>query len=226
MSTAAQIAANQANSLLSTGPKTEAGKAKSAFNALKTGLTGRTVLLPGEDAAAYQEHVARFHKTYNPQTPAERNLAQTIADTEWRLLRIPSLESGIYALGLCHFADLFADEPDPDVRRALIQAHTFMTYRKDLNNLSLQERRLRSQRQEDVAALTALQNAGIAARKQELKLAAAKYLACQRTGEPFHPAEFGFEINLTEIEAAATQMKAQREAALAEHSAFLAQKAA
>jgi hypothetical protein len=226
MSTAAQIAANQANSLLSTGPKTEAGKAKSAFNALKTGLTGRTVLLPGEDAAAYQEHIARFHKTYNPQTPAERGLVQTIADTEWRLLRIPSLESGIYALGLRHFADLFADEADPDVRRALMQAHTFMTYRKDLNNLSLQERRLRSQRQEDVAALTALQNAGIAARKQELKQAAVKYLACQRTGEPFPSAEFGFEISLSEIEAAAALIKAQREAAFAEHSAFLAQKAA
>jgi hypothetical protein len=226
MSTAAQIAANQANSLLSTGPKTEAGKAKSAFNALKIGLTGRTVLLPGDEAAAYQEHVARFHKTYNPQTPAERNLVQTIADTEWRLLRIPSLESGIYALGLCHFADLFGDETDPDVRRALIQAHTFMTYRKDLNNLSLQERRLRQQRQEDVAALVVLQNAGLAARKQDLKKAATKYLVCQRTGEPFHPAEFGFEISLSEIEAAALQIKAQREAALAEHSAFLAQKAA
>ncbi|MGA8598820.1 MAG: hypothetical protein WB676_29225 [Bryobacteraceae bacterium] len=53
MSTAAQIAANQANAQLSTGPTSETGKAKSSLNAVKTGLTGRTVLLPGDDAAIY-----------------------------------------------------------------------------------------------------------------------------------------------------------------------------
>ena len=52
MSTDAQVTANRANSLLSTGPKTEAGKARSATNALKTGLTGRTVLLPGDDGGS------------------------------------------------------------------------------------------------------------------------------------------------------------------------------
>src|SRR5579863_5462974 len=44
--------ANRQNSLLSTGPKTPEGKAASSRNALKTGLTGRTVLLPGDDAEA------------------------------------------------------------------------------------------------------------------------------------------------------------------------------
>src|SRR6185437_6194490 len=39
----AQLAANRANSQLSTGPTSEAGKAKSSLNAVKTGLTGRTV---------------------------------------------------------------------------------------------------------------------------------------------------------------------------------------
>ena len=52
MSTAAQIAANQKNSQLSTGPTSEAGKAKSSLNAVKSGLTGRTVLLPTDDAAS------------------------------------------------------------------------------------------------------------------------------------------------------------------------------
>ena len=53
MSSPKQLAANQANSQLSTGPKTPEGKATSSLNAVKTGLTGRTVLLPGDDAAAY-----------------------------------------------------------------------------------------------------------------------------------------------------------------------------
>src|ERR1700761_9360167 len=104
MSTLAQIAANQANSKLSTGPTSLEGKAKSSLNAVKTGLTGRTVLLPGDDAALYESHVAGFFARYEPAGDEERNLVQSLADTEWRLLRIPSLEMGIYAVGRIEFA--------------------------------------------------------------------------------------------------------------------------
>jgi hypothetical protein len=55
-----RLAANRANAQRSTGPRTKTGKAKSALNAVKTGLTGRTVLLPTADVAAYQAHVKRF----------------------------------------------------------------------------------------------------------------------------------------------------------------------
>src|SRR5256885_551006 len=48
---AAQIAANRRNSQLSTGPKTDEGKARSRRNALKHGLTGEGVALPDEAAA-------------------------------------------------------------------------------------------------------------------------------------------------------------------------------
>src|SRR5947207_15068194 len=43
MSSPKQIEANRANSLLSTGPTSPAGKAKASHNAVNTGLTGRTV---------------------------------------------------------------------------------------------------------------------------------------------------------------------------------------
>src|SRR5215467_58147 len=49
-----QLAANRRNAQLSTGPKSEEGKSKSSLNAVRTGLTGRTVLLPTDDAAGYQ----------------------------------------------------------------------------------------------------------------------------------------------------------------------------
>ncbi|MBV9938821.1 MAG: hypothetical protein JO150_09975 [Acidobacteriaceae bacterium] len=39
-----RLAANRANAQWSTGPQTPEGKAKSSLNAVKTGLTGRTVL--------------------------------------------------------------------------------------------------------------------------------------------------------------------------------------
>jgi hypothetical protein len=49
---AAQLAANRANAEKSCGPKTAAGKFTSSHNAVKTGLTGRTILLPTDDVAA------------------------------------------------------------------------------------------------------------------------------------------------------------------------------
>ncbi|MDQ2948880.1 MAG: hypothetical protein M3Y27_23545, partial [Acidobacteriota bacterium] len=127
MSTPAQIAANKANAQLSTGATTEIGKSKSCLNAVKTGLTGRTVLLPGDDAAAYEAHLARFVKLYEPAAEDENNLVQSLADTEWRLLRVPSLEMGIYALARLEFSSLFPDETEA-VRNSLIEAKTFLTY--------------------------------------------------------------------------------------------------
>ena len=44
----AQLAANRANATHSTGPRTEEGQKRSSLNAMKHGLTGRTVLLPRE----------------------------------------------------------------------------------------------------------------------------------------------------------------------------------
>jgi hypothetical protein len=146
MSTPAQIVANQVNALLSTGPTSAAGKSKSSLNAVKTGLTGRTVLLSSEDAALYEQHVTRFMQQYEPEGDEEQTLVQSLADTQWRLLRIPSLEAGIYALGRIEFAELFAGE-DESVRPHLINAKTLLVYQRQLNNLNLQESRLRRQRE-------------------------------------------------------------------------------
>jgi hypothetical protein len=164
MSTAAQIAANQKNAQLSTGPTSEPGKAKSSLNAVKSGLTGRTVLLPGDDAALYQAHISHFVEHYAPVGDDERNLVQSLADTEWRLLRIPALEMGIYAVGRLEFAGSFANQ-DEAVRKHLIEAQVFLAYQRQLNNLSIQENRLRRQRDKDTAALRELQEK----RKQRAK---------------------------------------------------------
>ena len=153
----AQLAANRANSQSSTGPKTEQGKLASSHNALKTGLTGRTIVLPTDDVAAYQSLVALINRKFNPANEIEQHLTQTIADTEWRLLRIPTLESGFYALGRHELAADCAHEPDPQLRAAMLEAHIFRTYQKDLRNLALQERRLRNQLRQDIAELRRLQ---------------------------------------------------------------------
>src|SRR5947199_4259651 len=130
----AKQTANQANAQLSRGPKTPEGKVKSSLNAVKTGLTGRTVLLHSDDAAVYQQHVRDYEKELRPVGQRECDLAQSIADSTWRLSRIPALEMAIYAQGRTQFASHFEHE-DISTRPALIELHTFLAYEKQLRNL-------------------------------------------------------------------------------------------
>jgi hypothetical protein len=153
----AKLSANRANAQQSTGPKTEAGKAKVSLNAVKTGLTGRTILLPSDDVTAYQTAVARFTERWQPQTEEERILVQALTDTDWRLQRIPALEYGVYAMGEREFVDDFADEADPNIRRSLIQTQIFIQHRRELMNLQTQESRLRRHRQQDETRLQEIQ---------------------------------------------------------------------
>jgi hypothetical protein len=146
----AQFAANQANAQLSTGPTSETGKKTSSLNAVKTGLTGRTVLLSSDDAEAYRRHIAAYEAEYKPLGLRECELVQSLADTQWRLNRIPGLESAIYALGRTEFEGTVEDE--------MIELHTHLKYEKQLRNLQLQESRLLRRYQKEMAELRSLQD--------------------------------------------------------------------
>ncbi|MBV9761163.1 MAG: hypothetical protein JO340_11415 [Acidobacteriaceae bacterium] len=212
MSTPAQIAANQKNAQFSTGPTSPEGKAASSLNAVKTGLTGRTVLLPGDDAAAYEAHVQGFFTRHQPEGDQERNLVQSLADTEWRLLRIPALEFGIYAVGRLEFANEFPAEAS-ESRKHLIEAKVFLAYQRQLNNLSIQECRLRRHFDKDAAALRQLQESRIrearARRQSLLNEAARQYIAAvhEERHELWEPDENGFEFSMEEVEVRALEIE-------------------
>src|SRR3974390_33274 len=195
MSTAAQAAASRINGALSHGPTSEEGKATSSLNALKTGLTGRTVLLPSEDAALYEAHLSQFRQQYQPVGDQELALVQSLADTWGRIARIPSLEMGIYALGRLEFADLFP-EYDEDSRKVLIEAKVFLAYQRQLVNLGIQEGRLRRQAEKDLATLQALQQPRIQANQARLNHAASLYINAvhQNRQEEYDPEALGFEF--------------------------------
>jgi hypothetical protein len=152
----AKLTANRANAQLSSGPRTAAGKAVSSMNAVTTGLTGRTVLLPSDDAEAYRQHLAAYENEFKPVGLRECELVQSLADIQWRLQRIPGLEMAIYARGRDEFAEQFEDL-DPEVRSARIDLETFIHYQKPLRNLQIQEGRLQRQREKDMAELRELQ---------------------------------------------------------------------
>ena len=152
----AKLTANRANAQLSSGPRTAAGKAVSSMNAVKTGLTGRTVLLPSDDAEAYRNLLAAYENEFKPVGLRECELVQSLADIQWRLQRIPGLEMAIYARGRDEFAEQFEDL-DPAARSARLDLETFIHYQKPLRNLQLQEGRLQRQREKDMAELRELQ---------------------------------------------------------------------
>ena len=208
MASAAQAAASRVNGALSHGPTSESGKAISSLNALKTGLTGRTVLLPSEDAALYEAHLARFRDLYQPVGDQELALVQSLADTHWRIARIPSLEAGIYALGRLEFADLFPDQ-DEGVRKQLIEAKIYLAYQRQLANLSVQEGRLRRQAEKDLAILQDLREVRRLETRSRLNEAARAYIAAVRQNrqEQFDPKALGFEFTLQQIEARAQELQ-------------------
>ena len=148
-------AANRANAQKSTGPTSEAGRAKSSLNALKHGLTGNTVLLDSDDADTYQHHLDEHVLQFKPITFEERRLVQSIHDCAWRLDRILNLESTIYAKGRIELHACFYELPE-EQRKSFVNLEITERNTKQLRNLHTQEARLQKQRARDIAALKQL----------------------------------------------------------------------
>jgi hypothetical protein len=94
-----QIAANRLNAQRSTGPRTAAGKARVSSNALKHGLTGRDVVLPGENPDDFDSFRAGLLTSLDPQGELEGAFAERIVVDLWRLRRIPIVEAALYRRG-------------------------------------------------------------------------------------------------------------------------------
>ena len=201
MSSAAQLAANRANSQKSTGPSTEEGKDRVRFNAVRHNLTGASILLPSDDAALYEQHCRSFHDDLKPLGHREELLVQAIADHHWRLARIPSLEAAIYAAARMRFA-----EEDQDRPAALIDAQIYMTCEKQFRNLQIQEARLTRYVKNDMAELKSLQAAREREEKEQFELAATLAAKAEAEGQTFYPEEFGFVFSTADL-AAFTQAK-------------------
>ena len=75
----ARVAANRRNAAKSTGPKTPEGKARARANAIKHGLTGAGVALPGEDAAAIEAEFLQAQEDFAPTTALGRKLVRRAA---------------------------------------------------------------------------------------------------------------------------------------------------
>jgi hypothetical protein len=91
-----QIAANRANALHSTGPKTLEGKAAVRLNAFRHGLLARDVVLPEEDLDAFEDLQNRVRADLSPVGPIEEILVDRVVNTMWRLRRLERAETALF----------------------------------------------------------------------------------------------------------------------------------
>jgi len=172
--------ANRANSQHSTGPRTESGKQRSSLNALRHGLSSRTAVMPSEDPQAYQLHCQQFHDEYQPKTPTEIHLVQELADTAWRLERIPLLE-----------ANLLARSTDTRSTREPI-ADDVAEATRALATLGMHGQRLSRQFHKTLDQLRAIQTERREREQHDLKRAASLLELHKHKGIPYDPAQDGF----------------------------------
>jgi hypothetical protein len=88
MATEAQINANRRNAERSTGPRTETGRNRSRYNALKHGFRAEWAILPDEDPAALQERLDDWTADLQPRNSVEQYLVERGVRLSWQLDRV------------------------------------------------------------------------------------------------------------------------------------------
>ena len=148
MSTPAQIAANQANSKLSTGATTEAGKKIVSQNSWKHGLCAKLHIAPPGEEDALEEHVAGYLQAYAPVNLPERDLVRNIAENHFRLQRAHALEHALFTeIMLEQSANVDSASAD----------ETWQEKTRELKNITVQAGRIQRAIEKSTAALNAMQ---------------------------------------------------------------------
>ena len=83
---------NRRNARKSTGPKTAEGKDRSRFNAVKHGVTAKTLVLPGEDAEALRVRLDAWTEDLQPRDDVEQYLVERAVQVSWQLDRADRAE--------------------------------------------------------------------------------------------------------------------------------------
>jgi hypothetical protein len=89
----ARQTANTANALLSTGPRTGEGKARSSQNARKHGLTAAQLVIAPEDRQEFDELLAQLQTEIRPQGALQQILFNRLVASAWNLNLILCMEA-------------------------------------------------------------------------------------------------------------------------------------
>jgi hypothetical protein len=105
MATPAQVTANQANSKLSTGPRTEEGKARVAQNAVRHGLSARHLVVREDEREIFEAFRSDLQSELDPQGAIELTTFEELLHAAWNLQRFRRLESEVSLGTLDDFTD-------------------------------------------------------------------------------------------------------------------------
>ena len=97
MSSEARQIANAANAQLSTGPRTEEGKASSSQNARTHGLTAGQLIIRPENREEFDELLAGLQAAVAPQGTLQQTLFDELVASAWNLRRIRRMEAELNA---------------------------------------------------------------------------------------------------------------------------------
>jgi hypothetical protein len=178
MASPAQILANRENAQRSTGPRTQEGKQAASRNATRHGLTGTQIVMPGEDASAYEELRQGLHESYRPAGEAELILVDQIAANAWRLMRAQRVETAF-------FAKLTDGAKDPDA--ALAEA--FLEKPKELARMHRYVAAAQNAYYKAITQLTRLQKERAATEEEEIGFVSYPHLSASIGGQNAFPTE-------------------------------------
>src|SRR6266550_192646 len=97
MTTPQQIEANRLNAANSTGPRTEAGKAAAALNALRHGLLARELLVRGESEEDFTVFAGGVRARLAPVGELEIFVVNRVIAAAWRLRRAVAVETAFFS---------------------------------------------------------------------------------------------------------------------------------
>ena len=110
------------NGAKSRGPKTARGRANSSMNAIKHGLTAKTLILQNESKDLFLEMFNGYFDLVRPANQIEINATSDIVAARWRLSRVWAYQTAVLDLEIDTQAAQFGKrlgEIDEDMRGAL-----------------------------------------------------------------------------------------------------------
>jgi hypothetical protein len=132
MATIQQIEANRLNAQKSSGPCSVAGKAVSRFNATRTGIDAKSQIIRSEDPADLETLAAEYQERWQPATPEERLLVDTLIHDEWLLRRFRRIDAEILE---CEMQDAWNPKTDCPAGQAFIRgANTFSRLQRRIDS--------------------------------------------------------------------------------------------
>jgi len=211
-----QLAANQANAQKSTGPRTPAGKQRSALNATRHGLSGQVVVLPAEDLAVFKAFSQAIVDDFAPKGPRETQLAQSYAGFQWRINRASAVEDTLYTVGVMEEIAENLNLEHPEAHNAVSNAKAFRESSQVFDRLSMYTQRLVNGAAKVLKELENLQTQRRRRESNEMLEATRLYRFHAMQKAAFDPRQNGFVLTVDDIKGEMRRNSLDAQARIAE----------